>query len=291
MEELRGAGFEVEQHPTLGYRLCSSPDRLIADDLRARFGPGTGFVRDIIVLAETGSTNDVAAKLGAEGAEGGVLVLAETQTAGRGRFGRRWNSAAHCGIWMSLLLRPALPLEKWTRLTTWAAVSVAAAVGGRASIKWPNDVQIDGKKVAGILTEVGASAPGLSGSARPFVVIGIGLNANQEPADFPPELATMAQSLRMALGEPVDRAELLVSLLGEMERRWPAVEKDFGSLVAEAAARSSLLGRWVQVTVAGAPAEGVAEELDDEGHLMLRQADGSLLALSGGEVTLHASRA
>ena len=156
---------------------------------------GCPLVREIVVFEETGSTNELVLQRGRQGADAGLIIFAERQNAGRGRFGRRWESAPHRGLWFSLLLRPALPLARWARLTTWAAVAVAAAVervaGRRASIKWPNDVFLDGKKVAGILIESGTDGAGL-----PFAVVGIGVNVNHEPSDFPPELGDRATSLK-----------------------------------------------------------------------------------------------
>ncbi|MEQ1854067.1 MAG: biotin--[acetyl-CoA-carboxylase] ligase, partial [Chthoniobacteraceae bacterium] len=173
---LREAGFDIEDRPGEGYRLIGSPDRLIADDLHSRLG-GCELAREILVFEETTSTNDVAARLGREGHAGGVAVFAERQTSGRGRFGRRWESTAREGLWFSLLLRPGWPASQWVRLTTWAGVAVAGAIervaGQSAKIKWPNDVLVDGRKVAGILTECSTDSSG-----RMFAVVGIGLNVS-----------------------------------------------------------------------------------------------------------------
>jgi BirA family biotin operon repressor/biotin-[acetyl-CoA-carboxylase] ligase len=291
VEALREAGFAIELHPSLGYRLVQTPDRLVADDVWSRLAVrkivgGGEFLREILVLAETGSTNDVAARLGRDAVAGGVLVVAESQTAGRGRFGRRWVSSAGRGLWLSLLLRPELPLERWPRLTTWAAVSTAAAVdegtGVRSAIKWPNDVQVSGRKVAGMLIELGTDD-----RQQPFAVVGIGINANQEPDDFPPELRGVAQSLRMASGAAIDRPALLARLLEELCVRWREVAGDFSTLVAEAERRSSLAGEWVRVQGPAGAIEGVAEGLNPDGHLLLRRADGEVVALQAGEVTLR----
>src|SRR5688572_28669274 len=121
INELRAAGFEIEERPELGYRLLASPDRLIADDLRARLGP-SDFIREIIVFEQTDSTNERAVQLGRSGTPGGIAIFAEQQTACRGRFGRRWESASHRGLWFSLLLRPRFVLPLSLRLTIWAGV-------------------------------------------------------------------------------------------------------------------------------------------------------------------------
>lgn len=147
--ELLAAGFEIEISPTLGCRLRASPDRLIADDLSARLGT-CPLAREIVVFAETASTNDVAQKRARQGAETGLVIFAEKQSAGRGRFGRKWESAPYLGLWFSLLLRPNLPPAQWPRLTTWAAVSVALVLeretGLATAIKWPNDVYLGERK-------------------------------------------------------------------------------------------------------------------------------------------------
>ncbi|MGB8169461.1 MAG: biotin--[acetyl-CoA-carboxylase] ligase [Chthoniobacteraceae bacterium] len=289
LAELRAAGFEIEDRPALGFRLLAAPDRLIADDLLARLD-GCALVRDLVVFEETGSTNELVLQRGRQGAAAGLVIFAERQTAGRGRFGRRWESASHRGLWFSLLLRPAFPLARWARLTTWAAVAVAAAVerigGRRAAIKWPNDVFLDGKKVAGILIESGTDAAG-----QPFAVVGIGVNVNHQPADFPPELAERATSLCLATGRVRDRAELAAEILTQLAARFERLADAFPELVREAAARSLLLGRWVQLRSGATLHEGLAESLDENGQLLVRAGDGSAECFAAGEVTVVGSQA
>ncbi len=278
---LGGAGFDIESHPRLGCRLLAAPDRILADDLHSRLGDECSLAREILVFEETGSTNDVATKLGREGHPGGLVVFAERQTAGRGRFGRRWDSADHAGLWFSLLLRPEWPLARWPRLTTWAGVSVAAAVeqctGLPAQLKWPNDVLIHGHKVSGILIESASDATGAM-----FAVAGIGMNVNQE--QFPEELASRAASLRQFTGRPLDRAALAAAILHELATRLPAASTG-DTLIAEATRRSALLGTWVQLQSGTETLEGTAESLDPEGNLLLRLTDGTLHRATAGEVT------
>lgn len=280
---LREAGFEIEQHPGLGYRLTDSADRLIADDLRARLGPSS-LVREISVFAETDSTNERAAQLGRRGAAPGIAIFAERQTAGRGRFGRRWESASHRGLWFSLLLRPELPLEHWARLTTWAAVGVATAIERQLAtavgVKWPNDLQIRGRKIAGILTET------VFGAAAPCAIVGIGVNVNHELADFPPELAEKAGSLRIASGRVLDRSALAAEILRALGEFYPLLAADFSQLVAESTRRSVLIGEWISVRAGNEVVSGVATGLDAEGQLQLRDSAGELRTLTAGEVTI-----
>jgi BirA family biotin operon repressor/biotin-[acetyl-CoA-carboxylase] ligase len=242
-------------------------------------------VREIIVLEETHSTNDVAAQLGRDDAEGGVIVFAERQTGGRGRVGRPWESASPQGLWMSLLLRPLLPPPQWPRLTTWAAVAVAQTVeqstGCGARIKWPNDIEMSGRKAAGLLAEVGEN-----GNGQPFAVLGIGINVNQEPSDFSSEIAARATSLRTQIGRRIDRATLAAALIQELAATESLLEQRFEQIVTLAARRSTVLGHAIEARAGETVYRGVAEGLDANGHLLLRMANGEVRTLTAGEVTL-----
>ena len=271
LTRLRGAGFDIEEKPGLGCRLLASPDRLIADDLR-----------EILTFEETSSTNDVAARIGREGHAGGLLGFAERQTAGRGRFGRRWDSAPHAGLWFSLLLRPAFATPLWVRLTTWAGVCVAAAIervtGLRTQVKWPNDVLIGGKKIAGILTECSSDT-----GHRMFAVVGIGLNVNHDA--MPADIADRAASLRQIAGRTFDRSEIAAAIVTELASCLPDVDTAFHTILAEAARRSPIIGKWIRLDAAGTSFAGCAESLDPEGNLLLRLADGTLRTMTAGEVS------
>lgn len=281
LAELRGAGYEIEEHPHLGFRLISAPDRLIADDLSAMLD-GCELVREILVLKETGSTNDVVAEMARKGAGEGLVVFAETQTAGRGRLGRKWESASHEGLWFSVLLRPQFSLALWARLTTGAAVAVAegieAVIPCRAMIKWPNDIFIEGKKVVGILIESHMDKGG-------FAVVGIGVNVNQN--DFPDPISQTAASLRQVAGHAIERQRVAVSILTLLAASYAKLASTFSEIVAEAGARSYLQGRWVEASFGNEVVGGIAEQLDENGALQLRRPDGGLVTLSGGEVTLR----
>lgn len=285
LRELCAAGFEIEEHPHLGCRLLSSPDRIIADDLAARLGGACGLAREILVFEKTGSTSDIAAQLGHAGAAEGAVIFAETQTAGRGRLGRAWASAAREGLWFSILLRPALPMAGWTRLTTWAAVAVARgiedALGGAdipARVKWPNDIWLGGKKVVGILTESHAGAGGA------FAVAGIGVNVNQQ--SFPPGLHGRAGSLREFAGRALDRAAVAAAILRRLDEAYARLACDFSNLLAEAGARSLLRGRRVELRCGNEIIAGVAEGLDENGALQVREAGGALRTVWSGEATV-----
>src|SRR5256714_4712784 len=160
IEELRSLGYEIEASPHQGYRLVSSPDVLHADDLLSMVTANTVIGRDIRVFQETSSTNDVVEKLARDGVEEGIVVFAESQTKGRGRLGRKWLSPAKKGLWFSVLLRPDLRPQEATQLTVASGTALRRAIeshtGLKTEIKWPNDILIHGKKVAGILTELNA---------------------------------------------------------------------------------------------------------------------------------------
>ncbi|MBM3848030.1 MAG: biotin--[acetyl-CoA-carboxylase] ligase, partial [Verrucomicrobia bacterium] len=183
IEDLRRFGYEIEASPHSGYRLIKSTSAIHPDDLTSRLGGNPVIGRDIRVFRETTSTNDIAEKLAHDQVPEGVVVFAERQTKGRGRLSRRWESQAGLGLWFSILLRPALPPQAATRITITSAVSIARALrqstGLDTRIKWPNDIQIGGRKVAGILTEMTAETDRIRS-----LIIGIGLNVNQRPGDF-----------------------------------------------------------------------------------------------------------
>lgn len=261
---------------------------LNADAIGALLPPARRIGRPLLVLGETTSTNDEAARLGREGAPEGAVIFAERQTSGRGRLSRRWESPPRRGLWFSLLLRPAFAQAGWTRLTTWAAVGIArgleeALPGCHAAVKWPNDIYLGGKKAVGILCE---SAMGPGG----YAVVGIGVNVNQARADFPEELRERATSLREAAGPdaaPLDRHAAAAALLRQLDALYPALERDFAAVVAEAQARSLLIGRSLTVHAPSETYAATAEALEPDGSLRVRcAADGTIRRVSGGEVSI-----
>ncbi len=286
IEELRSLGYEVDAAPHRGYRLVSVPDVLHADDLMARLGRVRCVGRDIRVFRETTSTNDVADKLGRDGAAEGVVVFAESQSRGRGRLGRRWASAARKGLWFSVLLRPRLQPQAATQITVMTAVAVARAVRGMTGlsveIKWPNDLLVAGRKVAGILTELTAELDRVR-----YVVVGIGLDVNQTSAEFPAEVRGVATSLRMVAGRTLERAELAAAVLRELDEDYARLAAGgFAALADEWASACTTLGREVTVQVGDRRWQGRAEALDSEGALLVRTEHGRLERLTGGDVTV-----
>jgi BirA family biotin operon repressor/biotin-[acetyl-CoA-carboxylase] ligase len=193
-------------------------DRLIADELQAHAARAT-IGSQIIVLKQTSSTNDAILQVATANSNEGLVLFAEHQTAGRGQRGNRWESAAGKGLWFSILLRPGIQIDESGRLTIWAIETISDLIRTEFSvepaIKLPNDVQLSGRKVAGVLVEMRAQE-----KAPHLAVVGIGINVNQSLEDFPPQLQSRAISLAMALHRPVDRRQLAVALLRHLDRTY-----------------------------------------------------------------------
>jgi len=193
-------------------------DRLIAKELQAHFPCGTIGQR-IIVLEQTGSTNDAILQVATANSKEGLVLFAEHQTAGRGQRGNRWESAAGKGLWFSILLRPKIQINDSGRLTIWAIEAISDVIRTEFSleptIKLPNDVQLYGRKVAGVLLEMRAQE-----KAPHLAIVGIGINVNQSLEDFPPELQNRAISLAIALHRPVDRGQFAVAVLRYLDQTY-----------------------------------------------------------------------
>jgi BirA family biotin operon repressor/biotin-[acetyl-CoA-carboxylase] ligase len=243
--------------------------------------------RDLRVFAEVGSTNDVALAAGREGGPEGLVVLADRQTAGRGRLGRTWESPPGVGIYTSVLLRPRVPASLAPLLTLAAGIAVAETIrevtGLLPRLKWPNDIQLEGRKAAGILVE-GATGEGRLSEA----VVGIGINVNHGLNDFPAQLAGPATSLGLALGLCVSRTALVVALYTALER-WYRVFRDEGwDLILDCGRRcSAVLGQPIEIKSGSQRWLGLAWDLDRDGSLIVRDATGSLRRVVAGDVSIR----
>jgi BirA family biotin operon repressor/biotin-[acetyl-CoA-carboxylase] ligase len=286
IEELRHLGYDIEAGPHFGYRLIGSPDVLHADDLFARLGKTKVIGRDIQVFEQTTSTNDVIEKLARDGVKEGVVVFAESQTKGRGRLGRKWVSPARKGLWFSVLLRPDLRPQETTQLTVAAATALRRAIhdetGLSPEIKWPNDILIRGKKVAGILTELSAEVDRVK-----HIILGIGVDVNLVAGEFPPELRKTATSLKIETGETITRAELAVAILRELDHDYARVCRGcFAEVADEWEENCTTIGKDATVQIGDRRIRGCAESLGDDGALLLRTEHGRLETITGGDVTL-----
>jgi BirA family biotin operon repressor/biotin-[acetyl-CoA-carboxylase] ligase len=287
IEELRRVGFEIEAGPHFGYRLVDEPDALFADDLLARLGKTKVVGRDIQVFEQTTSTNDVIEMLARDGVKEGAVVFAEAQTKGRGRLGRKWMSPTHQGLWFSILLRPDLRPQETTQLTVASATALRRAIktvtGLSAEIKWPNDLLIGGKKVVGILTEMSAEVDRVR-----HVILGIGVDVNQDAAEFPAELRKIATSLKIEAGKEISRAELATEILRELDFDYARIcGGKFPVVADEWEAGCATIGKNVSVQMGSRHIRGRAEALDDDGALLVRTEHGHLERIIGGDVTLE----
>lgn len=233
------------------------------------------------------STNAYLMKLAEQGEPEGTVVLTDEQTAGRGRFGRTWTAPPGTSLLVSVLLRPNVGLADSSKLSLVAALAVRRTLQGVAAlssaIKWPNDVLIHGRKVCGILAETTTST---GVGTKPALVLGIGLNVNQDRQDFPVEFRDQATSLRIETGREQSRPLLLQTLLESLEGLALAfVQKGFPSLLDELRRSSAVIGKRVAVRIGAYSVEGVVDDLDDEGRLLMRMDTGSQTILNSGEVS------
>ena len=293
---LKRDGYDIEGVRARGYRLVATPVALSEAAIRARC-PSTRIGRRILVLDVTRSTNSDAMALGREGEPEGTVVIAEEQTAGRGRLGRAWESKRGVNLYTSFLLRPAIAPGRAPQLSLVAGIAVAETVaeeGVAARIKWPNDVvtvageNADGaapgslRKVCGILTEIEAEA-----DRAAFVVVGIGVNLNSTREHFPPDLLPRATSILLERGRPVDRAAFTARLLERFEECYDAwLRGGFAAVAPRWRALSILEGRRVAVAAPGESYEGVCAGIDDDGTLLVNVGQGAPRRVLAGDVTL-----
>ncbi len=291
VEALRGLGYRVDGEPGGGYRLAGAPDRLYAEEVVPRLAT-RWLARHYTWLDETDSTNRVAAEAARAGAPHGATVVAEGQTAGRGRLGRRFFSPPYLNLYTSIVLRPRLDTARAPTAILAAAVAVAETVAafvpdpGAVEIKWPNDVLVGGLKTSGILMEMGAEATRVA-----HLVLGIGVNLNVDRSAFPDEFRALATSLSTHCGAPIDRIGFAVRLYDTLEAVLDLHAQDgFEAVRPRFEARFRMRGRRIRVLDAAArdaaPLEGVAAGIDADGALVVERADGGRERVVAGDVTI-----
>jgi len=261
-----------------------SPDVLDRPALQRLLTTQT-FGRTCYILPSTTSTNDIVKALAQRGAPEGTVVVAEHQTRGRGRYGRSFASPAGVGIYLSLLVRPQVDTIRLPQLTLAIAVATAEALVEYCALpvrlKWPNDVEIHDKKVAGILTEAILGA-----GTSPVAIIGIGINVNTMLEHLPPELHQQVTSLALAAGHPWPRLPLLAVLLAYLERLYQTFQQgDISPILQRWWHYGPMLGRQVRFTYEYSAGTGTVVGLDEDGALLVQNADGIRQRLVAGEVT------
>jgi BirA family biotin operon repressor/biotin-[acetyl-CoA-carboxylase] ligase len=286
INSLRDSGYVFESAPRKGYRLLKEPEKLNTAELIA--GLTTKVMgRDLHVFDELDSTQTKAHALVGSGAIEGTLVIAESQTAGRGRLGRQWHSPSGKGIWMSLILTPKIPLFYTPQLTLLAAVALCRSIHKVCQvdigIKWPNDLLIGGKKISGILLESSGEDERLK-----YVVAGIGISANLLTEDYPPELRDSATSLAIESGAKVSRVAVIQAFLQEFEDLYALYhEQGFAPIRLLWEALSVSLYRPIRTLTSSGYIEGIAESIDATGALTIRTHSGEIIKVFSGEVELR----
>ncbi|MDY6951633.1 MAG: biotin--[acetyl-CoA-carboxylase] ligase [Thermodesulfobacteriota bacterium] len=229
------------------------------------------------------STNSEAKRLALRGAPEGTIVLAETQSRGRGRLRRHWASPSGKGLYLSVILRPQVPPEWGARTTLVAGVALAVAIeqlGIRPSLKWPNDVMMGHRKVAGILTEASFQENRMAS-----IVVGVGVNVNAREEDFPPSIRELATSLRLSAGRSVPRLALLQRILCQLEAWYGLLcQGAFERILETWRDYESILDSLVEVSLPGSRLLGMAEDIDPDGRLLVRDSRGRLHRIMAGDV-------
>lgn len=285
IEELRKEGFELEAVRRKGYRIMKTPDKITADELR--LGLKTTFIGKNVHYEESvESTQKIAHRLDYEDAPEGTVIIAEEQLSGRGRMDRKWHSPKYTGIWMSIILRPIIPLPKAPQLTLLAAVAIAQAIedltGLVPEIKWPNDILINGKKVTGILTELEAEADRINS-----IIIGIGMNVNQTKEDFPSELQEIATSLLLEKGEKVSRADLIKGIFINMEKLYLLyLEEGFLPIKLLWESYAISIGRRITARTLKNIIIGKAKGITDDGVLIIEDEHGKTHHVYSADIEL-----
>jgi BirA family transcriptional regulator, biotin operon repressor / biotin---[acetyl-CoA-carboxylase] ligase len=281
---LRAKGFVIDAVPSRGYRLIQSPD-LSGEEIISRVGGAMW--KEVVCYKSVDSTNDTAAALClSRKPAGGTVIVADTQEKGRGRLGRQWISPPGLNIYMSIVLVPSIGPKDATLLTVLSAVACTKALRERCgvdiSIKWPNDLMIKGKKVGGILTETRVDHDRIA-----WAVIGIGINVNMDSGSFPAAIRKTATSIKAEGGKHHSRSGLIAAILEEFEKSYSTlVNKGRTSLINKWRQLSCTPGKHVCVTEGNRQISGFAEDIDDEGMLLVRLPSGELKRIGAGDLTV-----
>lgn len=289
INSLKKEGYEIETQSRLGYRLVKRPDALLKTEILNNLATIKWGREYLYVLDEIDSTNELAKKYANSGKPEGTVVVAEKQLKGKGRLGRTWVSPEGQGIWFSVILRPLMLPVYAPQITFVLAVGMVRALekalGIKATIKWPNDILINKRKVAGILTELSAEIERIN-----YVVFGIGVNVKQKEEDFPEKFRVKSISLDMALGRTVSRVQVLQAMLEELEKTYNEyLELGFDYILKEWKVNSITLGANVRVLMGEEMLEGKAIDLDEDGSIIIQDKNGEQHRVIAGDVSLRNS--
>jgi len=285
IQKLKDTGYKITSDQNLGYCLVSRSDLLLPQEIQR--GLSTKYIgKEVYYFPELKSTNIIAKEKALHRAEGineGTLIIAERQSAGKGRLGREWFSPAG-GIWFSIILYPQLSPSYISRITLMTAVAVVQAIKVctqiESQIKWPNDVLISEKKVCGILTEMSAELDIIN-----WVVVGIGINANIDIRDFPKDIQKNTTSLKETSGKEISRVKLIRIFLQEFEKYYEKLKKKgFPSILREWKFYSHTLGKKIRVDIGEKIITGEAIDINESGALVLKKEDGELIEIISGTI-------
>jgi BirA family biotin operon repressor/biotin-[acetyl-CoA-carboxylase] ligase len=285
VNELRRIGYQIDSSPRTGYSFIKSPDLVIPEEIA--LGLNTTIMgRRILYREEVTSTQDEAGEAARKGAEEGVVVISERQTKGRGRKGRLWASPPREGVYFSAILRPNLRPNQIIQIPLIAGVAVCKAIRKvtplEPRIKWPNDIIVGGKKVAGILAEMSCDMDRVD-----HIVLGIGVNVNTRCSLLPEPTRGIATSLAERCGEYVSRVRLVQSILAEFDALYTVfLASGFDALREDWKALDSTVGSWVKVSDAEGEIKGKALDIDGEGFLLVRKENGNVKRVISGDVSL-----
>ncbi len=283
IRNLRQAGYQIEAIPSRGYQLQQSPDVLMPEAIQSGLDCQLVGSR-IISLEEADSTNLQASRLGDEGADDGLVVIADRQSSGKGRMGRQWESPGGVNLYASILLRPPVMPFEAPKLTFLSAVAVCRAIKNctalQPTVKWPNDILLNGAKVAGLLNEMSSETDQVH-----YVVLGIGVNLNMRAEQFPDDLRYPATSLAIASGKVVSRLAFTRSLLQELDALYQLYLEEGSAPVFTAWTElCDLTGKRVQVDCNNLLIEGTMVGLGDDGALLVRTSAGKIESIYAGDV-------
>lgn len=285
---LKEEGYEIESQTRKGYKLLKRPDALIKTEILSQLKTQKWGKDHLYTYDEVDSTNTIAKKLANEGKPEGTVVVAELQKAGKGRLGRNWVSPHGSGIWLSFILRPPMLPTNAPQLSFVIAVGMIQALKNTTGLdvktKWPNDILIDRKKAVGILTEISAEMERIN-----YIVVGIGVNVNQEFEDFPEEFRDKSISLRMAnKGQSLSRVKILQGILEEMEKVYNNyLVGGFEPILEEWKNNSITIGEEVEVIMGEERLNGLAIDLDKDGSLLVKKDNGEVEKIIAGDVSLR----
>jgi BirA family biotin operon repressor/biotin-[acetyl-CoA-carboxylase] ligase len=281
---LREEGYLIESSPKKGYLLRKAPDMLLPNEIRDGLDTEVFGRHEIVYSREIDSTNTKAKELASAGSPEGTLVISEAQTTGRGRKGRTWFSPPRGGIYISLILRPTISPGEAPKITLLTAVVVAETLLSltplSVHIKWPNDILIRGKKVAGILTEMSTEMDAIN-----YVVVGLGLNVNTP--DFPDDILDKATSVLIETGEVFSRVRLIREYLKWYEKYYGLFQSTgFEPVMRRWKELSNIIGKKIMVEVIGNQFTGEVRDIDEEGILILKDDQGNDHRIVSGDITL-----